>query len=156
MCTNRHPPCPASARKGFARWRKGHPGDDCRGEPLSEVLDQLMRLNESEFQGLLASILLLDPDGKRLRHAAAPSLPEAYTRAIDGAPIGPKAGSCGTAAWRKEMVVVADILTDPLWSRLSVSSRTAWPESMLVHPDFFPTRQSARHLRYVLSRNALA
>src|SRR5580700_10209351 len=86
------------------------------GAPLSDVLDQLMRLNESQSQGLLASILLLDPDGKRLRHASAPSLPEAYTRAIDGAPIGPKAGSCGTAAWRKEMVVVTDILTAPLWA----------------------------------------
>jgi two-component system, cell cycle sensor histidine kinase and response regulator CckA len=86
------------------------------GEPLSDVLDRLMRLNESQSPGLLASILLLDPEGKRLRHASAPSLPEAYTRAIDGAPIGPKVGSCGTAAYRKEMVIVTDILTDPLWA----------------------------------------
>jgi two-component system cell cycle sensor histidine kinase/response regulator CckA len=86
------------------------------GEPLSDVLDRLMRLNESQSPGLLASILLLDPEGKRLRHASAPNLPEAYTRAIDGAPIGPKAGSCGTAAYRKEVVIVADILTDPLWA----------------------------------------
>jgi hypothetical protein len=44
------------------------------GAPLSDVLDRLMRLNEARFEGLLASILLLNPDGKRLRHAAAPSL----------------------------------------------------------------------------------
>jgi len=87
-----------------------------RGVPLSEVLDRLTRLNESEFPGLLASILLLDPSGKCLRHAAAPSLPESYTKAIDGAPIGPQAGSCGTAAYRKETVIVTDIQADPLWS----------------------------------------
>jgi two-component system, cell cycle sensor histidine kinase and response regulator CckA len=86
------------------------------GAPLSDVLDRLMRLNESRFEGLLASILLLDPEGKRLRHAAAPSLPAAYIRAIDGTPIGPSVGSCGTAAYRKEMVIVTDIQTDPLWA----------------------------------------
>jgi two-component system cell cycle sensor histidine kinase/response regulator CckA len=87
-----------------------------RGALLSEVLDRLMLLNESEFPGLLASILLLDPDGKCLRHGAAPSLPAAYTRAVDGSPIGPRAGSCGTAAYRKETVIVTDIQTDPLWN----------------------------------------
>jgi signal transduction histidine kinase/CheY-like chemotaxis protein len=87
-----------------------------RGVPLLEVLDRLTRLNESEFPGLLASILLLDPTGKCLRHAAAPSLPEPYTKAIDGAPIGPQAGSCGTAAYRKETVIVTDIQANPLWN----------------------------------------
>ena len=86
-----------------------------RGVPLPEVLDRLMRLSEAEFPGLLASILLLDPAGKCLRHAAAPSLPEAYTKAIDGSPIGPNVGSCGSAAYRKETVIVTDIQADPLW-----------------------------------------
>lgn len=86
------------------------------GAPLSDVLDRLMRLNEARVEGLLASILLLDPEGKRLRHAAGPSLPAAYMRAIDGTPIGPSVGSCGTAAYRKEMVIVTDIQTDPLWA----------------------------------------
>lgn len=86
------------------------------GAPLSDVLDRLMRLNEFRSKGLLASILLLDPEGKRLRHLAGPSLPTEYMRAIDGSPIGPKAGSCGTAAYRKKQVIVADIQTDPLWA----------------------------------------
>jgi GAF domain-containing protein len=47
---------------------------------------------------------------------AAPNLPEAFTKAIDGAPISPKAGSCGAAAYRREAVIVADITTDPLWA----------------------------------------
>jgi two-component system, cell cycle sensor histidine kinase and response regulator CckA len=80
------------------------------------VLDRLMRLTETRFEGLLASVLLLDPEGKRLRHAAAPSLPAAYMGAIDGMPIGPSVGSCGSAAYRKEMVIVTDIETDPLWA----------------------------------------
>jgi two-component system, cell cycle sensor histidine kinase and response regulator CckA len=84
--------------------------------PLTDVLDRLMRLAEARFEGLLASVLLLDPEGKRLCHAAAPSLPAAYMRAIDGTPIGPSVGSCGSAAYRKEMVIVTDIQTDPLWA----------------------------------------
>jgi PAS domain S-box-containing protein len=43
-------------------------------------------------------------------------LPEAYSTAIDGAAIGPRAGSCGTAAFRKEQVVVVDTEVDPLWT----------------------------------------
>ena len=50
-----------------------------------------------------------------VRHGAAPSLNETFIRAIDGQPIGPKAGSCGTAAYRKEPVYVTDIASDPLW-----------------------------------------
>lgn len=86
------------------------------GAPLSDVLDRLMRLNESRSEGLLASVLLLDPEGKRLRHIAGPSLPREYMRAIDGSPIGPKVGSFGTAAYRKKPVIVSDIQTDPLWA----------------------------------------
>jgi two-component sensor histidine kinase len=66
---------------------------------------------------MLASILLMDPDGLHLRHGAAPSLPEPYTRAIDGQEIGEAAGSCGTAAFRREAVYVSNIATDPLWAR---------------------------------------
>jgi PAS domain S-box-containing protein len=55
-------------------------------------------------------------DGDRLRHGGAPSLPKAYTDAINGAVIGPSAGSCGTAAYRGEPVIVEDIATDPLWA----------------------------------------
>jgi two-component system cell cycle sensor histidine kinase/response regulator CckA len=87
-----------------------------RGAPLEDVLEKLMRLNESQCKGMLCSVLLLDPNGKHLRHGAAPSLPEVYTKAIDGCAIGPNAGSCGTAAYRKEQVIVTDIRSDPLWA----------------------------------------
>jgi PAS domain S-box-containing protein len=79
------------------------------------ILDALCRLVEELSSGSLSSILLLDPNTKCLRHGAAPSLPISYTHAIDGAPTGPCAGSCGTAAYRAEPVIVSDIAADPLW-----------------------------------------
>jgi PAS domain S-box-containing protein len=86
------------------------------GETLATVLAFLVRLIEAQAgDGMLGSILLLDADGYQLRHGAAPSLPAAYMHAIDGLPIGPAVGSCGTAAWRQEPVIVQDIATDPLW-----------------------------------------
>jgi hypothetical protein len=86
------------------------------GAPLRSVLEELTALIEAHAGlGLFASILLLDADGLHLRHGAAPSLPEAYNRAIDGLAIGPSAGSCGTAAHLCERVVVTDIATDPRW-----------------------------------------
>ncbi|MDB4977134.1 MAG: domain S-box protein, partial [Myxococcaceae bacterium] len=66
--------------------------------------------------GLVASILLLDADGVHLRHGAAPSLAEAYCQAIDGIVIGPGVGSCGTAAFTRQIAVAADIATDPAWT----------------------------------------
>ena len=85
------------------------------GRPLPEVLDALMRFVEAQSPGMLCSVLLLDADGLHLHHGAAPSLPLAYAQAIDGVAIGPSVGSCGTAAFRREAVVVEDIATDPLW-----------------------------------------
>ena len=85
------------------------------GVPLTDTLSTLVRLVELQFPGLLCSFFLLDKDGRHLRDCAAPSLPEAYIRAIDGLAIGPRAGSCGTAMYRKERVIVTDILEDPLW-----------------------------------------
>ena len=87
---------------------------DC---PLEETLGALIRIVESTSRtGVLGSILLLDCDGIHLRHGAAPSLPAGYMAAIDGAEIGPCAGSCGTAAYTAEPVFVSDIANDPLWA----------------------------------------
>ena len=84
-----------------------------KADALTEILDSLCRLAEGQASDVLASILLLDAD--RLRHGGAPTLPKAYTDAIDGLVIGPCAGSCGTAAYRGEQVIVENIATDPLW-----------------------------------------
>ena len=87
-----------------------------RGESLHQVLDTLLRVIQLQCSGMLASILLLDPDGMHVRHGAAPNLPEEYVRAVDGLAIGPQAGSCGTAAFTRKAVVVGDIASDPLWN----------------------------------------
>ncbi|WP_348640438.1 GAF domain-containing protein, partial [Mesorhizobium sp. M2E.F.Ca.ET.166.01.1.1] len=74
-----------------------------------------MRLVESQLTGIFGSVLLLDKDGSHLRHGGAPSLAKDYTTAVDGIAIGPKVGSCGTAVYRREPVIVSDIMQDPLW-----------------------------------------
>jgi PAS domain S-box-containing protein len=99
--------------------------------PLRTTLDLLVRVLEALSPDMLGSVLLLDPDRIHLRHGSAPSLPDAYTQAIDGEPIGPAAGSCGTAAYRREPVIVEDIATDPLWENyrefaLSHGLRACW------------------------------
>jgi PAS domain S-box-containing protein len=109
-----------------------------RDDPLKEVLEQLVRVVEAQFAGLLCSVLFLDEDGQHVRHGAAPSLPQPYIKAIDGLSIGPKAGSCGTAMYRGEAVVVTDILQDPLWEPYrSVAEpfgfRACWSTPILAH-----------------------
>jgi PAS domain S-box-containing protein len=109
-----------------------------RDAPLGETLEKLVRVVEAQFAGLLCSVLLLDDDGQHIRHGAAPSLPEPYTKAIDGLCIGPKAGSCGTAMYRKEPVVVTDILQDPLWEAYRdvaepCGLRACWSTPILAH-----------------------
>jgi GAF domain-containing protein len=83
--------------------------------PLADVLERLVLLMEAQSPEMLCSVLLLSDDGDHIRHGAAPSLPEQYVKAVDGSPIGPKNGSCGTAMWRGKPVIVTDILADPLW-----------------------------------------
>jgi PAS domain S-box-containing protein len=84
---------------------------------MKASLEALILLIEEVAPGMRGSVLLIDEDGVTLRHGAAPHLPQAYTSAIDGERIGPSAGSCGTAAFRRQRVIVRDIATDPLWDR---------------------------------------
>src|SRR5438093_8731787 len=102
-----------------------------KGNSLGDILNLLCLLVEEQSTGVLASILLMDANGKQLRHGGAPNLPKAYTEAIDGAFIGASVGSCGTAAYRAEQVIVSDIATDPLWAdfrdlALAHSLRACW------------------------------
>ena len=101
-----------------------------RGSTLAECADLLCRGVESLAPDVLCSILRVDADG-RVRTLAAPSLPAAYSSALDGLRIGPQAGSCGTAAWRGEAVETVDIATDPLWAdyrdaALACGLRACW------------------------------
>jgi PAS domain S-box-containing protein len=86
-----------------------------RGKPLAEVLASLVQLIEAQSEGMTCSVLQLSEDGKHIRSGAAPGLPEIYVKAVDGAPIGPKNGSCGTAMYLAKPVIVTDMLDNPLW-----------------------------------------
>jgi diguanylate cyclase (GGDEF)-like protein/PAS domain S-box-containing protein len=108
------------------------------GAPLSETLDAIVRLVEDQAPQMLCSILLIDESGTRLRRGAASLSLREYSEAIDGEVIGPSAGSCGTAAYRKQMVVVKDIATDPLWSdhrelALRHNLRAGWSHPIVSH-----------------------
>jgi len=107
-----------------------------RGDSRARILDAICRLVEELASGSLSSILLTDPSANRLRHGAAPSLPGSYNEAVDGVAIGPSAGSCGTAAYRAEPVIVTDITTDPLWTdyrdvALAHGLRACWSTPIL-------------------------
>lgn len=107
-----------------------------RMDPLESVLEALVLGHEALFPGTLGSVLLLDEAGRHLLHGAAPNLPEEYSRGIHGVEIGPSVGSCGTAAYRRETVVVMDIANDPLWAQfrdfvLSFSLRACWSTPIL-------------------------
>ncbi len=85
------------------------------GADLHSVLEEVVRLVERQLPGALCSILIRDRDNDTLRFGAGASLPSSYNAAVDGVPIGARSGSCGTAAFRREVVVVTDIAADPLW-----------------------------------------
>lgn len=84
--------------------------------PLVPTLHALVNEIEAQLPSLKASILLLDQDGRHLRHVAAPSLPAAYVAATDGVEVGDGVGSCGTAIWRRCQIIVENIGADPLWA----------------------------------------
>ena len=86
-----------------------------KGADLREILTAIVESIEAISTDTIGSILFLDSDGVHVRHGAAPGLPDVYNQAVNGAEIGPKAGSCGTAAYRRQAVIVTDIMTDPLW-----------------------------------------
>ena len=108
------------------------------GVTLKEILQALCLNIEEQRTGTLASVLLLNPDGVHLDSVAGPSLPKEWIRQMEKLPIGPCAGSCGTAAYRGSQVIVSDIATDPLWdvpehraSALKHGLRASWSNPVL-------------------------
>ena len=141
------------------------------GAPLPKTLEALCVGIEEQESGLLCSVLLLDSDGVTLRHGAAPSLPPAYSRSIDGTKIGPSVGSCGAAVYRKEQVIVADIEADPLWAPYrdlarAHGLRACWSTPIIVQGGAIlgtfavyyrePRTPEERHLRIISHASHLA
>ncbi len=106
-----------------------------RGEPLPQLLAFIVTIIERELHGAICSIMLVDEEGKRLLNGAAPSLPESYNRAVNRTRIGEGIGSCGTAAFRRERVVVEDIDTHPFWHGFAPAQaaglRSCWSEPII-------------------------
>ena len=111
------------------------------GSSLPAVLESLVQLVEAQSHGMRCTVLLLDEDGKTIRHGAAPSFPDDYAQAIDGSAIGPSVGSCGTAMYLGAPVIVADVLTDPLWADLRDVARRFGFRACWSTPIFSPLRR---------------
>lgn len=93
-----------------------------KGAPLVEVTDHICRRIEACFVGVSCSMLSVDRSGT-LRSLSAPSLPKSYSQSLDNLPIGPLAGSCGTAAYFGRPVEVMDIASDPRWTPYPAAQR---------------------------------
>jgi hypothetical protein len=106
------------------------------GAPLQVVLDELCGAIDEQSPGLISTVLSLDADGQKLWPVAGPGIPKGWARMISPLAVGPSAGSCGTAAHRKETVVVSDIATDPLWAgfreaALSYGLKACWSKPII-------------------------
>ena len=107
---------------------------------LRTLLNYFLKGIQNIFPGMYCCVLTLDDDGLSVRLLSAPGLPAIYAHAIDGTPIGPYAGSCGTAMYRKETVMANDIATDPLWEEhrdlaLQFGLRACWAIPVLDNRD---------------------
>ena len=122
--------------------------------PLAAILDALARLVESQLSGILCSVLLLDEDGRRLRHGAAPSLAPEYVKAIDGIEIGPSVGSCGAAALSSPAGDRHRHPRRPAVGRLSRTRQALRLSLLLVDADPFRPRRGAGGVRDVFAHRA--
>lgn len=105
-----------TTRKQAELWREGQGRVLERivaEHPLTEVLETLIYVIESQATNALGSVMLLDADGQHLHYGAGPSLPVGLGPALEGMEIGSSAGACGTAAYTRDLVIIEDFQTDP-------------------------------------------
>ncbi len=88
----------------------GKIGDKNVGETLKMYLLGLEALHPN----MICSIN--EKKGNQLFHLAAPSLPQGFIDKANGISIGNNVGSCGTASYLKEKVIVSDTANDPHWA----------------------------------------
>ena len=123
------------------------------GRPLAAVMDLLCRGVETLAPEVICSVLSVDEEG-RVHPLAAPSLPTSFSGALEGFSIGPRAGSCGTAAWRRQPVEVTDIASDPLWADFRELALPHGLAACWSTPILLGNGPGRRHLRPVLPRTA--
>ncbi|PZA12562.1 bifunctional diguanylate cyclase/phosphodiesterase [Rhodopseudomonas palustris] len=98
--------------------------------PITDAADRMCRFVEKIAPDVVSSLLHVDAQGL-LHPLGGPSLPDDYSRALDGVSIGPQVGSCGASAYFGEPVLALDIETDPRWQPfkkrpLEVGLRACW------------------------------
>jgi PAS domain S-box-containing protein len=106
--------------------------------PLKEIFNELCLIIQQQRPGTLASVSMLTREGHHLNVIAGPTLPEGWSEQMEKLPVGPCAGSCGTAVYRGTLVIASDIATDPLWdvpdhraAALSHGLRASWSNPVL-------------------------
>ncbi len=109
--------------------------------PLSDILTEISRTVEEIRPNILCSILLMNDETKKLYHAAAPSLPADYVETINGMEVKMNAGSCGTAAYQRDLVIVSDVQTSPLWQRYQALARSHGLRACWSIPIFSSTKK---------------
>ena len=107
------------------------------GGSREHILGLILEVAEEQFEGMTASILLVDDDEKKLRLKIASKLPDFFTAVIDGTPVQDGMGSCGTAAFRKERVVAENLQSHPYWHRvkdltLRANLHACWSEPIIM------------------------
>jgi formate hydrogenlyase transcriptional activator len=106
------------------------------GACLADILERLCETVDAQASNIKSAVMLMDADGMHLRPAAGPRLPKGWIEAITPLEIGPTVGSCGSAAFMKQRVIVSDIATDPLWANrrdlaLCYGLRAAWSQPLV-------------------------
>ena len=109
--------------------------------PLSDILELIVKTAEQRFSDSLCSILLLDEQGKHLHTGAAPSLPEFYNQAIDGTAIGDGVGSCGTAAYKGQRIIIEDVFQHPYCRNFVLLAKQAGLAACWSEPIFSSTQR---------------
>lgn len=111
------------------------------GESMHTTLLEIVNGIEEIHPEMICSVLLVDRDGKHLSNGISPSLPKFYNDAVNGIQIGKGQGSCGTAAFTGELVIVEDISSHPYWASYRDYAERAGVKSCWSHPILSSTRQ---------------
>ncbi|MGH7616874.1 MAG: PAS domain S-box protein, partial [Gemmatimonadaceae bacterium] len=99
-----------------SEWQRGVLEAVATGVDLRDVLASIARFPETQCPGIDCAIHLIDDDGLTLRAACAPTMKQEFVDAMDEIVLGPRAATCGAAAYRREFIVTTDIATDLLWN----------------------------------------
>jgi PAS domain S-box-containing protein len=109
------------------------------GASLDDILNDLCASIDVQASEAISTIMVMEPERQRLWPAAGPRVPRSWHPPAMGWPIGPCHGCCGTAAYRKERVIISDVATDPLWPdelrELAIRNgiRAGWSEPILTN-----------------------